>query len=478
VRKVLLAMLMSSVLLLSLATPALAATRISGTVRDINSQAPVKGAVVSSGKYRAKSNSHGYFSVKLKAGRQLLTVSVKGYLTTSQIGVAKSGGNVVLNWFLTHSYPSHPVPAHAVTVLAWNDLGMHCDQDSYRYFMVLPPFNTLHAQVFGGGGEGVRQTGYTVSYSFPKKTDSTLHTDFWQYASNFGYNLAPNVGLTGNGLTGTMKPDARGIGYVADGIPVTPYDDDGTWDPYGTATLTVRNSGGQVVATTSVVVPVSTEMDCSNCHGANFPEDILNKHDTNVGTTLLADANAGHPHACAECHADNALGRSGAPGIESLSVAMHKQHDGLLPNTTAGCMNCHPGPKTQCLRGIMARAGKGCPDCHGSMSAVWQSQVNQGRQAWLNEPTCAQCHGSKHAENPGTLYRNSVLGNTYEDMSGRIYCEACHNSTHAEPTSANPADAVVTRTYQGDNYWIYNCAVCHKGGGEDGAVFHGQAIHR
>ena len=34
----------------------------------------------------------------------------------------------------------------------------------------------------------------------------------------------------------------------------------------------------------------------------------------------------------------------------------------------------------------------------------------------------------------------------------------------------NPADASVTQTYQGDNYWIYNCAVCHKGGGEDGRV--------
>ena len=36
-------------------------------------------------------------------------------------------------------------------ILAWNDLGMHCAQDDYSYFLILPPFNTLHAQVFERG---------------------------------------------------------------------------------------------------------------------------------------------------------------------------------------------------------------------------------------------------------------------------------------------------------------------------------------
>lgn len=478
-RRTLLLVLAACALSLAFAAPAVAVTRVTGTVRDIDSKAPIKGAVIKSGKYSAKTNSKGQYNLKLKAGQQTLTISVAHYLTTYQVTAAPLNKTAGANWYLTHSYPAKAVPAHSITVLAWNDLGMHCDQDSYKYFMVLPPFNTLHAQVFGGGGGdgGESSNGYTVSYAFPKKTDSTLHTDFWTYASSFGFNLAPNVGLTGNGLTGTMVRDPKGIGYVATGIPITPYDDDGTWDPYGTATLTVKNSGGTVVATTNVVAPVSTEMSCSNCHGDNPAVDILTKHDAANGTSLLADANAGHPHACSQCHADNALGAPGATGIESLSLAMHKHHDGLVPNTTAGCYNCHPGPKTECLRGIMARAGKGCVDCHGTMGNVWQSQTN-GRQAWLGEPTCASCHGSKYAENSGTLYRNSVLKNSYEDMSGRVYCEACHNSTHAEYTSSNPADAVVTKTAQGDNYWIYNCAVCHRAGSEDVGAFRGQTIHR
>jgi Carboxypeptidase regulatory-like domain/Cytochrome c3 len=474
-RKTLIVALMTCALTVAFVSPAVAVTRVSGVVKNISTHKVIKGAVVTISKRSKKTNKRGYYVIGPKSsGRLLVKISAKGYLSTYQIVNAKKNKRTRLNWFLTRSYPKTKVPAHSTTVLAWNDLGMHCDQNSYKYFMVLPPYNTLRAQVFSGGES---RRNYTVSYAFAKKTDSTLHTDFWQYASNFGYNLANNVGLAGKGLTGTMQRDSRGIGYVAEGIPVTPYDDDGTWDPYGAATLTVKNTHGQVVARTNVVVPVSTEMNCSNCHGANYAEDLLGKHDTHNGTSLLADANNGHPHACSECHSDNAIKAPGKPGVESLSLAMHKRHDGKVANTTTGCYNCHPGPKTQCLRGIMARAGKGCVDCHGTIGTVWRSAAT-GRQPWLNEPTCGSCHGSKYAANPGTLYRNSVIKKTHEDMGGKIYCEACHNGTHAEYTTLNGADSVVTRTYQGNGYWIYNCAVCHKSGGEEEVRFKGQAMHR
>jgi hypothetical protein len=32
-------------------------------------------------------------------------------------------------------------------VFAWNDLGMHCYDSDYSVFSILPPFNTVHAQV-------------------------------------------------------------------------------------------------------------------------------------------------------------------------------------------------------------------------------------------------------------------------------------------------------------------------------------------
>jgi hypothetical protein len=35
--------------------------------------------------------------------------------------------------------------------------------------------------------------------------------------------------------------------------------------------------------------------------------------------------------------------------------------------------------------------------------------LTSGRQPWLQEPRCGDCHGTKHQENSNTLYRNSVL---------------------------------------------------------------------
>ena len=473
-KRALLTALFATVLCLAFAQSALA-VGITGTVKDINTGAPIPGAAVIDGGASAVTDASGAYTLAAAPGDYTLSAAKAGYLTTYQICTVSAGSSARVDWFLTTAYPAKPVPAKKITVLAWNDLGMHCDQDSYKYFMVLPPFNTLHAQVFGGEDAAK----YTISYSFAKKQDSTLHTDFWTYASSFGYNLPKNVGLTGNGLSGQMKLENAQTGlFTASGIPVTPYDDDGTWDPYGQATLVVKDVAGTVVATTNVVVPVSTEMSCSNCHGtANPAVDILTKHDASNGTSLLADANAGHPHSCSECHSDNALAAPGKAGVESLSYAMHKRHDGKVSSDTDGCYTCHPGPKTECMRGIMARAGKGCVDCHGTTTTLWTS-VDAGRKPWLDEPKCSQCHDAAHGENAGTLYRNSVLKNSVAgDMNGKIYCEACHNGTHAEYATNNPADAVITQTYQGDNYWIYNCQICHKGSDSETA-FSGQAMHR
>jgi hypothetical protein len=52
--------------------------------------------------------------------------------------------------------------------------------------------------------------------------------------------------------------------------------------------------------------------------------------------------------------------------------------------------------------------------------------------------------------------------NNPSKMNGKLYCEGCHNSPHAEYTSTNAADNVIPQLYQGDNYWIWNCYVCHN----------------
>ncbi len=444
---------------------------ITGMVKDIATGAAISGAVVSDGTRSATTSSAGTYTLAETKGSYTLSVSHSGYLTTYQIASVASGVSTTVNWAMTKSYGSQKIPAASMSyvIFAWNDLGMHCDQNDYSYFGILPPYNTLHVQVVQRGGENphLLTSGITVSYSFPKKTNSALHTNFWDYAAQYGWNVPVNVGITGTPLSGNMTLDPNGLGYEAVGIPITPYDDDGTWDPYGTAVITVKNGSGQVLQTVSVVAPVSTEMLCSNCHGTTNPQiDILQKHDSLSGTTLATDQANGIVHACAECHADNVLGMPGKAGVESLSLAMHNFHKDKMTTTTVSagtspdCYNCHPGPKTQCLRGNMFRAGKSCHDCHGDMNGM-TAGLQSGRQPWLEEPQCGSCHDATHAENSGTLYRNSVLNNAPSEMGGFFYCEACHNGPHAELTTANAADPTIPQKFQGDNYWIWNCNVCH-----------------
>lgn len=452
---------------------------VGGVVKDLASGAPLAGVAVSYGTATATTNANGEFSLGCPAGRITLLAKASGYEPASRVCSVTSGASTVLNFSLTGAHapyqdygsvpPSQMIPAASknFVILAWNDLGMHCAQDDYAYFLILPPFNTLHAQVIRRDGYLVT-SGITVHYAFPKKTNSALHTNFWTYAPAYGWNIAANTGITGTPLSGAMSLDANGLGFVATGIPITPYDDDGTWDPYGTATVTVTdNATGATLASTSVVAPVSTELNCSNCHGVTDTFlDILRSHDKNSGTTLAADQARGVLHLCAECHADNALGLSGKAGVKNLSLAMHGFHQDKINSSTEpvtpDCYNCHPGPKTNCLRGMMFHAGQSCQDCHGDLSAM-SASLAAGRKPWLQEPGCGDCHGSKHQENSQTLYRNSILINAPDPkMNGKLYCEGCHNSTHAEYSSTNPADNVIPQTLQGDNYWIWNCYVCHN----------------
>ena len=112
-------------------------------------------------------------------------------------------------------------------VIANNDLGMHCACPTFAGFLLLPPYNTLRAQVIRTGSEdpSVVNSGLTVSYSLAEESDASLQADpyFSQwitYAPKMfpGYKPVVNgkvVGLTGNGITGTMSPAASASIYPA-----------------------------------------------------------------------------------------------------------------------------------------------------------------------------------------------------------------------------------------------------------------------
>ena len=342
-------------------------------------------------------------------------------------------------------------------VLGWNDLGMHCYNQDARDLAVLPPYNTLWVQVVKAGNPPTLVTsGISVSYSFVDNSYSVGKTNFWRYdEALFGVDLRANVGLTGNGLRGRMKLDNDH--FVASGIPLTEFNDSTptTKQPYQLANITVRDSAtGLILARQKVVAPVSSEMRCNGCHGNNGPANptisagrvatnILTLHDKNEGTTLMSQ----RPVLCADCHGSNALGMGGDPALPNLSNAMHTRHSGAVPNTLNGCYNCHPGPRTRCLRDVMAQEeGMTCISCHGPMQ-----EVALNPDPWLNEPRCDSCH-EQTQNHP--LYRFST-------GHGGLYCEACHDSTHAIAPSRVARDGLKFIALQGEDGPLTECSVCH-----------------
>lgn len=358
-------------------------------------------------------------------------------------------------------------PRGGYVVIGWNDLGMHCISPSFDKMAILPPYNNLMAQVIQKGNPPrIITSGVTVEYSI--KGNTTVHnkTNFWQYVQPlFGVNPPEGIGLTGKGLAGLMDP--VGDHFEAIGIPTVPKDDAFTFYPFQQGLLTVRDSYGSILATNDVTVPVSDELHCDYCHYANGPGapgintgsidgNILAVHDLREGTNLAAAT----PVLCANCHADNALGLPGTPGVESMSLAMHAKHSSVP--TQPGCYDCHPGPQTKCQRTNLegmrpAGSNPRCESCHGSLQNVADT-IRQGRQPWLQEPTCAQCHGNEFSTG-STLYRNAR-------GHGGMYCASCHNSPHAWWPSMLALDNREPKKLQGSSSFLghdHNCTACHTG---------------
>lgn len=350
-------------------------------------------------------------------------------------------------------------------VIGWNDLGMHCYNRDFQDLAVLPPFNTLWAQVIRRGDPPqIVTSGINVTYAFPDNSYSVGKSNFWDYdLPLFGVELPANVGLTGKGLAGEM--DLSADHFVAEGIPLTEFSDSdpNKPQPYQLAEIIVRDQSGLELARNQVVAPVSTEMHCDYCHFDNGVEDIATgRVETNILTLHDMENEeeypSGHtgalmerrPILCAECHASNALAAPGAPGAPNLSKAMHGEHAEHVADTLDGCYSCHPGPTTKCLRDVMSvKHDMDCIDCHGGME-----NVSQNPNPWLNEPRCDNCHDEPGYAQDQPLYRMSK-------EHGGVYCEACHDSTHAIAASRETLDGIKFVNLQGFNGTLSECTVCH-----------------
>ncbi|NQU35692.1 MAG: T9SS type A sorting domain-containing protein [Bacteroidetes bacterium] len=336
-------------------------------------------------------------------------------------------------------------------VIGWNDLGMHCSNKDFSKIAILPPYNNLNAVVIKKGTATtlpeIITSNVTVNYSIPGNTYSVGKTNFWDYVLPlFGVSLPDNIRLTGAGLTGVM--DIGDNAFAKEGIPLTPYTDANLVqeDPYQLALFEVYDANSIIIATTQNVIPVSNEINCvsSGCHSSE--NVILNEHELEGGF----DPN-NIPILCAECHSSNALGTPGHPGVPSLSLAIHDQHK----DETNDCYKCHPGPNTQCFRGVMHDGGMVCQDCHGSVANV-ASTIENGREPWLEEPSCGatDCHGPDYAEEPGKLFRQSK-------GHADLYCSTCHGEPHALTPSTLPNDNLQNIALQGFAGVLKKCIVCH-----------------
>ena len=298
-----------------------------------------------------------------------------------------------------------------------------------------------------------------MEYFYSDNTYSVSKTNFWRYdQALFGVNLPPNVGLKGKGLSGVM--DLDGDHFIAEGIPITEFSDSApaVRQPYQLATVVVKDSTtGQVLTSTQVVTPTSSEMRCDNCHGdtgmaspsnptGKVETNILQLHDEGSGTTLMAN----RPVLCASCHASNALGTPGSQGSKtSQSRCMNTMRESS-PALWMAVTTVTRGHKPAACRDVMAvEKGMTCVSCHGGMTTV-----SNNPNPWLNEPRCDACHNSGNYNQDHLLYR-------FSKSHGGIYCEACHDSTHAIAPSREANDAIKFNQLQGKNGPIEECSVCH-----------------
>ncbi len=439
------------------------------------------------------------------------------------------------------------------TLTGWNNLGMHCMDDDYSVFSILPPFNTVNAQLMDQTGKLVvdpAAAGITMTYEAVADPDGSINstsagkTNFYEHAAaTFGAALPVDGGLAGNAMPGPGNTPQR-LSWAAamkwfdaTGIPITPMDDAGRKNPYPLMRLVAKSAAGAVLARAEVVLPVSDEMDCRACHAStagpaarpaagwvndpsgkrDFRLNILRLHDERSAQSALFAAalaangfpaaglydsvvNHATPVLCAKCHASEALGTGGHPGVASLTRSMHAKHAQVINPTNNlpldssasrnSCYQCHPGSATRCLRGAMGSAvaadgtmAMQCQSCHGGMNVVGAAN----RTGWLNEPTCQSCHSGDAINNAGLIRfldsfdtpghmrqpvntrfatnadKPAVGLSLYRFSSGHgnLQCSACHGSTHAEFPASHRNDNLNSVALQGHAGVLSDCTACH-----------------
>jgi uncharacterized protein (DUF2147 family) len=423
-------------------------------------------------------------------------VTVKGVSAGSATFTIKDS-SATLTVPVTVKSNAPAIAASSYTLLAWNDLGMHCmDGMDFSVFTILPPYNTLHAQLKDKSGKlistNVRLTYEAVADSTGSiNTYSDPKTNFWHWVGPlFGLNPAKDVGVNLDGLAtgkpapGNMTPSLSPAlmtyntnyrWFEAEGIPMTPFPDNPKIDAngkniknfYPTVKVVAKDLSGNVLATTTTVLPVSDEMTCKGCHAStkatnnpaqiaakpkvgwvfdsnpdkDWKRNILRLHDEkqfalditrnpkiyqNALSTkgyksggLLPTADSHQPVLCVACHASNAyfdkLNKKtvmpGIPGIRAFTQVLHLKHAGVGD----------PSSKARPQATLNSEGNRAaCYNCHpGSVTQCLRGAMSTKKDTTGNPAiSCQSCHGNLAAV--GSTVRKGWFNEPT--------CESCHNS--------------------------------------------------
>jgi len=404
-------------------------------------------------------------------------------------------------------------------LLGWTGQGMHFISDNNRFFGLSNPGNTIYAQLIKRGKTPEIITGnIDLTYRIEAGFDTpSSQIDFWKYSKAlYGRQINENEGLSGNKTDGKMDYIENIMAYSAADIPVVPYRKDGSYIPFPVIYIEAKDAQtGQILCSTGISVPASTEIGCRNCHGGNWAKkgvtglsdetalDIIRAHDRSNRTNLEELAKKGNPQMCSKCHSENQAGTDIKTKHLNLSASIHGFHANYISkNDPDPCSNCHPSSGfSKSYRGIHRNIGIECSNCHGKMEdhalSLLVYEKNEGkksaeklmkhlyprladsvtqiepRKPWANQPDCLNCHTGFNPpdkdQSPQNMWTKDAksLYKMRSDEVG-IMCPACHGITHAEYPATNifgdERDNFQPLMYQKNRYPIganKNCSLCH-----------------
>ena len=353
------------------------------------------------------------------------------------------------------------------TVVGWNNLGMHCMDSDYSVFSVLPPYNTINAQLIQGvnGTASLLSAGIGITYHSVADPAGSINTtsagkgNFYDYMGTIiGATLPVDWGLPvpnppgiiykmpgTNNVPQPMTIESNLNWFVAYGIPIFPTDDTGKPNQYPMMRLVATNSLGQALATTDIVLPVSDEMNCRLCHlsgsgpaarpaagwvndpdpGRDYRLNLLRLHDERQwasNATLYAAALASnsfnaaglfatvtvdkHPFICASCHLSEALPFPQLLGIPQLTTSVHGHHASVVDPRNGLTLDAENNRLS-------------CYTCHpGSVTRCLRGAMGKAVSAadGTMAMQCQSCHGNMSAVgDPGRT-------GWFEEPN----CQACH----------------------------------------------------